>query len=230
MFRLYAASAGKTPVRGVLLCRHYSRTRSQHHTKATKRFGDTLYNVLEISDNATMGQVKAAYYDLSKRFHPDRTGNDPESESSERFTAVSDAYQVLSDKNKRRMYDRELAISRGKVSHEHRRRPSHFDPRRPQDFHPGHARRYNFDFGAHYEGHYGEEERMKAKHRRATEKHRAAEEKLARQQEGVTESRLTVTLLALAFIGLSMGIAQDNSHKALVKKYNKMSGRQIAED
>ena len=59
------------------------------------------YRLLEIEKTSSPSQIKKAYYRLSLRYHPDRPGGD-----SQRFKEISEAYQVLSDPEKKKEYDR----------------------------------------------------------------------------------------------------------------------------
>ena len=60
------------------------------------------YVELNLSPSATLQEIKAAYRALARRFHPD-TSADPDAE--ERFYLVQQAYEVLSDPEKRQAYD-----------------------------------------------------------------------------------------------------------------------------
>ncbi|MBN2467650.1 MAG: DnaJ domain-containing protein [Deltaproteobacteria bacterium] len=62
------------------------------------------YRVLGINRNATEDAIKKAYKKLALKYHPDRNRDNKEAE--ERFKEISEAYAVLSDKNKRAQYDR----------------------------------------------------------------------------------------------------------------------------
>lgn len=53
--------------------------------------------------NAGTTQIKAAYWELAKKFHPDKNPGDPLIE--EKFKEITEAYNVLSDPEKRRKYD-----------------------------------------------------------------------------------------------------------------------------
>ena len=62
------------------------------------------YEVLGVSKNASADEIKRAYRKLAKELHPDLNPDDPIVE--QRFKEVSQAYQLLSDKEKRAAYDR----------------------------------------------------------------------------------------------------------------------------
>src|SRR5438093_2387898 len=62
-----------------------------------------LYSVLGIDRKASAEEVKKAYRKLARKYHPDRNQGDKESE--ERFKEVQEAYDTLSDPEKRKQYD-----------------------------------------------------------------------------------------------------------------------------
>ncbi len=67
---------------------------------ATKR---DYYEVLGIAREATSEQIKKAYRQAALKFHPDRNRSDPEAEK--KFKVAAEAYEVLSDSQKRSVYD-----------------------------------------------------------------------------------------------------------------------------
>jgi len=62
-----------------------------------------LYEILGVSRNATLEEIKTAYRNLAKKYHPDRNPGDKSAE--EKFKEISVAYGVLSDPQKRKLYD-----------------------------------------------------------------------------------------------------------------------------
>ncbi|HVE72800.1 MAG TPA: J domain-containing protein [Thermoanaerobaculia bacterium] len=62
------------------------------------------YEILGVKKTASEGELKKAYRDLAKKYHPDKNKGNKEAEN--RFKEISEAYAVLSDKDKRAQYDR----------------------------------------------------------------------------------------------------------------------------
>ncbi|ARS29545.1 DnaJ C-terminal domain-containing protein [Sphingomonas sp. KC8] len=63
-----------------------------------------LYSKLGVARGASETEIKKAYRKLAKELHPDRNTDNPN--ASERFSDVTSAYDLLSDKDKRAQYDR----------------------------------------------------------------------------------------------------------------------------
>ena len=61
------------------------------------------YEVLGVKKNANQEEIKRAYVRLARRYHPDKNPGDEEAER--KFREASEAYEVLSDPEKRKLYD-----------------------------------------------------------------------------------------------------------------------------
>ena len=61
-----------------------------------------LYDRLGVSSNANEKELKKAYHKLSMKWHPDKNKSD---EAKEKFQEISEAYAILTDKEKRNIYD-----------------------------------------------------------------------------------------------------------------------------
>lgn len=67
------------------------------------------YDVLGLDKNASQEQIKKAYRSLSKKYHPDlksRSSEEEKKEAEDKFKEINEAYSVLSDTEKKEMYDR----------------------------------------------------------------------------------------------------------------------------
>ncbi|WVR09751.1 hypothetical protein IAU60_006827 [Kwoniella sp. DSM 27419] len=71
--------------------------------RSARTHGISHYDALKLSHNATKQQIKARFYELSKKYHPDAKGGD-----TAKFHEINDAYAVLGDEGKRRSYDLSL--------------------------------------------------------------------------------------------------------------------------
>ncbi|XP_073009336.1 dnaJ protein ERDJ3B [Typha latifolia] len=66
--------------------------------------GKSYYDVLQVPRGASEEQIKRAYRKLALKYHPDKNpGNE---EANKRFAEINNAYEVLTDQEKRKIYDR----------------------------------------------------------------------------------------------------------------------------
>jgi DnaJ-class molecular chaperone len=66
------------------------------------------YGILGVSEKATFLEIKRSYRRLARKYHPDRNRN---SRSEENIKRLNQAYEILSDRDKRRLYDSEALIA-----------------------------------------------------------------------------------------------------------------------
>ncbi|EGR33193.1 hypothetical protein IMG5_206853 [Ichthyophthirius multifiliis] len=63
----------------------------------------TLYNLLDVPKTASIEEIKKAYKQLALKIHPDKNKDDPT--AKEKFQKIVEAYNILSDPNKKKEYD-----------------------------------------------------------------------------------------------------------------------------
>jgi len=69
----------------------------------TSNSSKDYYNTLGVSQEASQKEIKKAYYQLAKKYHPDTNKGD--NSAQKKFQEVSEAYECLSDESKRKQYD-----------------------------------------------------------------------------------------------------------------------------
>ncbi|KAJ1667963.1 mdj1 protein precursor [Coemansia sp. RSA 1646] len=72
------------------------------HTTSASRASKDYYDILGVKRDASQSEIKKAYYQLAKKYHPDAN---KETDAKERFIKVQEAYDTLSDESKRKSYD-----------------------------------------------------------------------------------------------------------------------------
>jgi len=116
------------------------------------------YDVLGLKPSASPSQIKSAYYQLSKKYHPDVAVG--VHNAKEKFAKLSTAYEVLSSPEKRAVYDRGLHFGTGRHTtitpdieyHDFLRRRGNFHARTSQHAAPGAYSEYENYFRQQYYG------------------------------------------------------------------------------
>lgn len=99
------------------------------------------YKVLEIHRSSTVGDIKKAYRRLALKWHPDKNPEKKE-EAERKFKEISEAYEVLSDEKKRRIYDQRGKEGLSSHGRSHHRRHYGVNPMFDRDF--NHFFRFTF--------------------------------------------------------------------------------------
>ena len=99
-----------------------------------ENYAENYYLILGVPQNASVKEIKAAFRRLARQYHPDLNPDDPV--SAEKFKRISQAYNVLSDTNKRRRYDRHIPFQQPlrKTRRSTRNNSSQLDPQTAQQF------------------------------------------------------------------------------------------------
>ena len=63
------------------------------------------YETLGIKKDASQDDIKNAYRKMARKYHPDMVKESEKAEAEKKFKEINEAYQVLSDLEKRKMYD-----------------------------------------------------------------------------------------------------------------------------
>ena len=75
----------------------------RHFHVSSHRDKRDYYEVLGVAKSASVKDIKKAYFEKAKKLHPDANPDDPN--AGEKFTEISEAYEVLSDDSKKTQYD-----------------------------------------------------------------------------------------------------------------------------
>jgi curved DNA-binding protein CbpA len=90
----------------------------------------TLYDVLEIPSSSTFEEIKTAYKKLAKQYHPDKNAGN--SWHEEQFKKINQAYQILSNPVKRRIYDSRIEYETFRKENPIPRAKHHYQRNAPQ--------------------------------------------------------------------------------------------------
>ena len=69
---------------------------------------ENYYQILGVDKKADFAEIKRAYRKLVLKYHPDRNSAEEKAAAEEKFKRIAQAYEVLSDENKKEEYDRQF--------------------------------------------------------------------------------------------------------------------------
>lgn len=72
----------------------------------------TLYEILEVSENASQEIIEKAYRVLAKKYHPDLQPQEKKQDAEQKMKMLNEAYSILSNTIKRKSYDEKLQEQR----------------------------------------------------------------------------------------------------------------------
>ncbi|MCO5602603.1 hypothetical protein L7F22_056737 [Adiantum nelumboides] len=100
--------------------------RQTHHRTPGTRSGSlvanvsaraaTFYDILKLPPDVGLSDIKRAYRQLARRYHPDVCPLGRAEESTRRFIEIQEAYETLSDPRSRAVYDHAVAMGRGSAT------------------------------------------------------------------------------------------------------------------
>jgi len=70
------------------------------------------YEILEVHESSSLEVIQRVYKLLAKKYHPDLQDESSKKEAEEKFKEIAEAYEILSNEEKRKAYDEELQASR----------------------------------------------------------------------------------------------------------------------
>ncbi|CAG8523269.1 1440_t:CDS:1 [Paraglomus brasilianum] len=171
------------------------------------RLSTEYYDTLGVFPDTDKSQIKAQFYQLSKKYHPDL--NQGDETAHEKFLKINEAYSILGDDTKRREYDR--SIKHKMVGVRSRTHRSHWSTTAAHYRHASYGARENdfgryknakFNFQDHFERHYENEKRRKS---REEEKLRRAREERGMEETLAKRFGRVVALLSFAAIFSAWG-------------------------
>ncbi len=120
------SEAYRNIVWGLSTCRNYelllailndfAGASTEENTQAEEEYFDDWYEILEVEPDASEKEIKKAYREIAKKYHPDRNNGDKESE--EKFKKAAEAYENLSNPEKRKAFDEKRNNRKQKNNHE----------------------------------------------------------------------------------------------------------------
>lgn len=151
------------------------------------------YDTLKITPHATQNEVKSAYYKLTLQYHPDKNKSEY---AKQKFQDISEAYEVLSNHEQRKIYDRGMLLRRPTVSTTTQEPVSHYKDK----VYSGSSKIYNFDEWT--QAHYGKQMYMGRIRRKMYEDIKRMEEMRGRSKDNPRYMEVAVLLVTLTMIAM----------------------------
>lgn len=106
------------------------------------------YKILKIPRKATLKEIKKAYREQALQWHPDKhTGEEEKEKAEKQFQLVAEAYEILSDNDKRAAYDRGEDVTGQTPQGQHQHPFAHGNPFQQFRQHGGGGQQFHFQFG-----------------------------------------------------------------------------------
>ncbi|KAL0105942.1 hypothetical protein PUN28_015983 [Cardiocondyla obscurior] len=151
-----------------------------------------LYDILNITPRATQNEIKTAYYKLTLQYHPDK--NDSEY-AKQKFQDISEAYEVLSNYEQRKIYDRNTLLHRQPTMSTTTEQPMSYYK---DKVYSGSSKIYNFDEWT--KAHYGQQIKLTRERRESYERSKKNDYyQKDRSYAQISLLILTVTIVAAYF-------------------------------
>lgn len=170
------------------------------------------YDTLKITPYATQNEVKSAYYKLTLQYHPDKNKSEY---AKQKFQDISEAYEVLSNHELRKNYDRRMMVYQRPMSSSEESRSQY-----KGKIYSGTSKIYNFD--AWTQAHYGKQIRLSRKRKEMYKEYIKMEKAKSDDKDEplyVEYSLLLLTMTLLAwYFQQEVDVPASKKHKAENKK------------
>ena len=192
------------------------------------------YELLKVSEDADIEEIKKSYKKLVKEFHPDVYKGDKNYAES-KIKKLNEAYEILSDKSSRAEYDRVLAEMREKTSriYENENNTPSSSFYQAEDLEKKYNEMYNYDYYKRYTTNYYGVDKSKEKQPEPPktfvdiilDKSKAA---IDRTLQTSQTKMLVLAMALLVLLGLITAILLLGKVKSLLKSANETSAESIA--
>lgn len=196
----------------ILKCSNFSPARCYStRQKSSKNHYDTL----KITPHATQNEVKTAYYKLTLQYHPDKNQSEY---AKQKFQDISEAYEVLSNHELRKNYDRRMMLYQQPADEKSM-------PQYKDKVYSGTSKIYNFD--AWTQAHYGRQMYASRIRKQVYEEYIKMEEIKTRQKNEAGYAEYALLFFTIAIIALC---CRQKSHDVPASKKNKAEDKKSSSD